>query len=145
MLPGGSNGGAMPGDQLMPMCDLGELSNMRPLGSSSTLSSISSKTSLKQHRVNNLSVVEPESPNLHGTNDGSAGDCQATSAHSPCPSYSSPTVLNQQPLNLLSSSSSSDSGVRPGTYLNCGYSRPARFNWRLVSASGIKRARYISG
>ena len=110
MLPGGSNGGAISGDQLMPMCDLGELSNMRPLGSSSTLSSISSKTSLKQHRVNNLSVVEPESPNLHGTNDGSAGDCQATSAHSPCPSYSSPTVLNQQPLNLLSSSSSSDSG-----------------------------------
>ncbi|XP_017882456.1 E3 ubiquitin-protein ligase TRIM37-like isoform X2 [Ceratina calcarata] len=105
---GGSNG--VSSDQLMPMCELGELSNMRPLGSSSTLSSISSKTSLKQHRPNNLSVIEAESPNLHSTNDGSAGDCPATSAHSPSPSYSSPTVLNQQPLNLLSSSSSSDSG-----------------------------------
>lgn len=98
----------------MPMCELGEPSNMRPLGSSSTLSSISSKTSLKQHRVNNLSVIEAEPPNMHSTNDNSVGDCPATSAHSPPPSYSSPTV-NQQQLNLLSSSSSSDSGVR---YLN---------------------------
>ncbi|XP_076387093.1 uncharacterized protein LOC100879152 isoform X4 [Megachile rotundata] len=110
VLPGGSNNNALVGDQLMPMCEIGELSNMRPLGSTSTLSSISSKTSLKQHRINNLSVVEAESPNLHSTNDGSSGDCPATDAHSPSPSYSSPTVLNQQPLNLLSSSSSSDSG-----------------------------------
>lgn len=118
VLPGGSNSDVLSGDQLMPMCELGEPSNMRPLGSSSTLSSISSKTSLKQHRVNNLSVVEAEPPNMHSTNDSSVGDCPATSAHSPPPSYSSPTVnqqqLNQQ-LNLLSSSSSSDSGVR---YLN---------------------------
>lgn len=110
VLPSGSNCGVL-SDQLMPMCELGELSNMRPLGSSSTLSSISSKTSLKQQRVNNLSVIEPESHNLHSTNDGSSGDCVAASANSPSPSYSSPTVLNQQPLNLLSSSSSSDSGV----------------------------------
>lgn len=109
VLPGGSNSDVLSGDQLMPMCELGEPSNMRPLGSSSTLSSISSKTSLKQHRVNNLSVVEAEPPNMHSTNDNSVGDCPATSAHSPPPSYSSPTV-NQQQLNLLSSSSSSDSG-----------------------------------
>ncbi|XP_054008559.1 E3 ubiquitin-protein ligase TRIM37-like isoform X3 [Hylaeus anthracinus] len=104
VLPGGNNNSGMSGDQLMPMCELVELSDIRPLGSSSTLSSISSKTSLKQHRV------KPESPNLHGTNDGSSGDCQTTGAHSPSPSYSSPTVLNQQPLPLLLSSSSSDSG-----------------------------------
>ncbi|XP_043253981.1 E3 ubiquitin-protein ligase TRIM37-like [Colletes gigas] len=104
VLPSGNNNATMSGDQLMPMCELGELSNIRPLGSSSTLSSISSKTSLKQHRV------KPESPNLHSTNDGLPGDCQTTGAHSPSPSFSSPTVLNQQPLNLLSSSSSSDSG-----------------------------------
>ncbi|XP_015439600.1 PREDICTED: E3 ubiquitin-protein ligase TRIM37-like [Dufourea novaeangliae] len=103
-LLGGNYSSAMSSDQLMPMCELGELSNIRSLGSSSTLSSISSKTSLKQHGV------KPESPNLHGTNDGSAGDCQTNSIHSPSPSYSSPTILNQQPLNLLSSSSSSDSG-----------------------------------
>nr|XP_031849605.1 E3 ubiquitin-protein ligase TRIM37-like isoform X3 [Nomia melanderi] len=103
VLSGGSNSGVMAGDQLMPMCQLGNVSNIRPLGSSSTLSSISSKTSLKQHRG------KPESPNLHNTND-SSGECQTNSAHSPSPSYSSPTVLNQQPLNLLSSSSSSDSG-----------------------------------
>ncbi|XP_017752334.1 PREDICTED: uncharacterized protein LOC108545305 isoform X2 [Eufriesea mexicana] len=110
VLPGGGNSGVLSGDQLMSMCELGEPSNMRPLGSSSTLSSISSKTSLKQHRINNLSVVEAEPPNMHSTNDGSVGDCPATNTHSPPPSYSSPTVLNQQPLNLLSSSSSSDSG-----------------------------------
>lgn len=110
--PNGGNSGAMSRDQLMPICELGELSNMRPLGSSSTISSISSKTSLKQHRVNNLTVVEAESPNLHGTNDNSVGDCQANGTHSPSPSYSSPTVLNQQPLNPLSNSSSSESGVR---------------------------------
>ncbi|CAK9823289.1 E3 ubiquitin-protein ligase TRIM37 [Anthophora retusa] len=110
VLSGGSNSAVLSGDQLMPMCEIGELANMRPLGSSSTLSSISSKTSLKQHRVNNLSVVEAESNNLHNTNDGPSGDCPAMSTHSPSPSYSSPTVLNQQPLNLLSSSSSSDSG-----------------------------------
>ncbi|XP_061928286.1 E3 ubiquitin-protein ligase TRIM37 isoform X2 [Apis cerana] len=109
VLPGGSNSDVLSGDQLMPMCELGEPSNMRPLGSSSTLSSISSKTSLKQHRVNNLSVVEAEPPKMHSTNDSSIGDCPATSTHSPPPSYSSPTV-NQQQLNLLSSSSSSDSG-----------------------------------
>ncbi|CAL7947562.1 unnamed protein product [Xylocopa violacea] len=109
VISGGINGGVS-SDQLMPMCELGELSNMRPLGSSSTLSSISSKTSLKQHRANNLGMVEAESPSLHNANDGPAGDCPATSVHSPSPSYSSPTVLNQQPLNLLSSSSSSDSG-----------------------------------
>ncbi|XP_043512448.1 E3 ubiquitin-protein ligase TRIM37-like isoform X2 [Frieseomelitta varia] len=109
VLLGGTNGGVL-SDQLMPMCELGEPSNMRPLGSSSTLSSISSKTSLKQHRINNLSVVEAEPPSIHSTNDSSVGDCPAISTHSPPPSYSSPTVLNQQQLNLLSSSSSSDSG-----------------------------------
>lgn len=110
-MPGGGNSGIL-SDQLLPLCELGEPSNMRALGSSSTLSSISSKTSLKQHRINNLSVVEAEPPGMHSTNDSSVGDCPATSTHSPPPSYSSPTVLNQQQLNLLSSSSSSDSGVR---------------------------------
>ncbi|XP_033185079.1 uncharacterized protein LOC117154301 isoform X2 [Bombus vancouverensis nearcticus] len=109
VLPGGGNSGIL-SDQLLPLCELGEPSNMRALGSSSTLSSISSKTSLKQHRINNLSVVEAEPPGMHSTNDSSVGDCPATSTHSPPPSYSSPTVLNQQQLNLLSSSSSSDSG-----------------------------------
>ncbi|XP_060812021.1 E3 ubiquitin-protein ligase TRIM37-like isoform X1 [Bombus pascuorum] len=109
VLPGGGNSGIL-SDQLLPLCELGEPSNMRALGSSSTLSSISSKTSLKQHRINNLSVVEAEPPGMHNTNDSSVGDCPATSTHSPPPSYSSPTVLNQQQLNLLSSSSSSDSG-----------------------------------
>lgn len=31
--PNGGNSGAMSRDQLMPICELGELSNMRPLGS----------------------------------------------------------------------------------------------------------------
>lgn len=110
-VPGGSNNGSLTGDQLMPMCELVELSDICPLGSTSTLSSISSKTSLKQRRMNFLNVVEAESPNVHNANDGSSGDCPATDAHSPPLSYPSPTVLNQQPSNLLSSSSSSDSGV----------------------------------
>lgn len=110
VLPNGGGGATISADQLMPMCELRELSSLRPLGSSSTLSSISSKTSIKQHRVNNLSVIEPESPTLHGTNDGPSADRQGTGTHSPSPSYSSPTVHNQLPLNLLSSSSSSDSG-----------------------------------
>ncbi|XP_076232623.1 uncharacterized protein LOC143178072 isoform X3 [Calliopsis andreniformis] len=110
VLPNGGTSGTISRDQLMSKCELGELSNIRPLGSSSTLSSISSKTSLKQHRMNNLNVIEPESSNLHSTNDGPAGDCHATGAHSPSPSFSSPTVLNQQPLNPLSNSSSSESG-----------------------------------
>nr|XP_033326823.1 E3 ubiquitin-protein ligase TRIM37-like isoform X1 [Megalopta genalis] len=105
---GGNNSSTMAGDQLMPMCQLGNVSNIRPPGSSSTLSSISSKASLKQHRG------KPESPNLHGTNDGSSGDGQNNGVHSPSPSYSPPRegfkVLNQQPLTLLCSSSSSDSG-----------------------------------
>ncbi|XP_029037170.1 E3 ubiquitin-protein ligase TRIM37-like isoform X4 [Osmia bicornis bicornis] len=110
-VPGGSNNSSLTGDQLMPMCELVDLSNMCPLGSTSTLSSVSSKTSLKQRRMNFLNVVEAESPNVHNANDvGSSGDCPATDVHSPPLSYPSPTVLNQQPSNRLSSSSSSDSG-----------------------------------
>nr|XP_034182065.1 E3 ubiquitin-protein ligase TRIM37-like isoform X3 [Osmia lignaria] len=110
-VPGGSNNSSLTGDQLMPMCELVDLSDICPLGSTSTLSSVSSKTSLKQRRMNFLNVVEAESPNVHNANDvGSSGDCPATDVHSPPLSYPSPTVLNQQPSNRLSSSSSSDSG-----------------------------------
>ncbi|KAG7209064.1 hypothetical protein KM043_015221 [Ampulex compressa] len=109
-VPSVSGASAMSGDQLMSMCDLGDLSNIRPLGSSSTLSSISSKKSVKQHGGNNLNIAEAETPILHGANDSLVGECQTNATHSPSPSYSSPTVLNQQPPNLLSSSSSSDSG-----------------------------------
>ncbi|XP_078045247.1 uncharacterized protein LOC144474358 [Augochlora pura] len=92
VLSSGNNSSTMAGDQLMPMCQPGNVSNIRPPGSSSTLSSISSKASLKQPRG------KPESPNLHGT------------PPSPSPSFSSPTVVNEEIFTFLSSSSSSDSG-----------------------------------
>ncbi|XP_032687906.1 uncharacterized protein LOC116852037 isoform X2 [Odontomachus brunneus] len=96
MLPGNSINSS---DHLISMYDLGEISNIRSLGSTTTLPS---KTSLKSHRANNLNIVEVEGTPRR-TNDVSLGECQAAGIH-PVPSspYSSPSVLNQQPLTLLS-------------------------------------------
>lgn len=100
----GSSGATMPGDQFMSMYELGELSSMHPLGSTSTLSS---KVSLKSHHANNLNVVEVEGAPRR-SNDVSLGECQTAGLH-PIPSspYSSPSVLAQQPLSLLSNNNGS--------------------------------------
>lgn len=102
----------IPSDQLLPMCELNELSGMHLLGSTtSTLS----KTSLKTHRAsNNLNIIETEgssSPHL-ASNDVSLGE-KTAKIHLTFPSsspYSSPgdTLAGQQPLNLLSNNSTSD-------------------------------------
>ncbi|EFN83733.1 uncharacterized protein LOC105183913 isoform X1 [Harpegnathos saltator] len=103
MLPGNS-GTTLPGDQLTPMYELGEISGIHPLGSTLTLSS---KASLKSHRANNLNVVEVESPSRRA-NDVSLGECQVTGIHPiSSSSYSSPSVLNQQPLALLTNNNGS--------------------------------------
>lgn len=99
----------MPGDQLMPMCELGEISGIHSLNSASTLSS---KTSLKTHRAsNNLNVVETDNTSSpRRTNNISLGECQAAGIHlnSSSSPYSTPNVFGQQPLNLLSKNSASD-------------------------------------
>ncbi|XP_015510377.1 uncharacterized protein LOC107217383 isoform X2 [Neodiprion lecontei] len=97
--------------QLLPMRELRDVKNIRLLGSVSTLSSPSSKTSMKQQRAGSINAAT-RSPRNGGScqTDGPAGDCQALVSHSPVPSRSSPTMLNQQPSTLSSSSSSSDSG-----------------------------------
>lgn len=92
MLPGNSINS---GDHLISMYDLGELSSIHSLGSTSTLPS---KTSLKSHRANNLNIVEVEGASRRA-NDVSLGECQAAGIHPvPLSPYSSPSVLNQQPL-----------------------------------------------
>lgn len=94
---------------MMPICDLGELSSMHTLNATSTLSS---KTPLKTHRANsNLNVIEAESiSSPRRVNDLSLGECQTTGIHLASSSlpYSSPNVLSQQPLKLLSNNSASD-------------------------------------
>lgn len=95
------------------MCELGELSSIHTLSSTSTLSSkMPLKTPLKTHRTNNnLNVIEAESiSSPRRGNDMSFGECQATGIHlAPSSSpYSSPNVLGQQSLNLLSKNSASD-------------------------------------
>ncbi|XP_015176383.1 PREDICTED: E3 ubiquitin-protein ligase TRIM37-like [Polistes dominula] len=100
----------MPEDQLISLTELGELKNIHPPVSSSTLSSVYSKTNTKQNCSNNINIIENESRIPHTANDVSVGDIQPTETNSSIPSYSSPTTLNQQPLNISSSSSSSDSG-----------------------------------
>lgn len=108
-LPNNNINSTIPNDQLpmMPMCDLGDLSGMHTLSSISTLSS---KTPLKTHRTNsNLNVIETESiSSPRRVNDMSLEECQAAGIHLASLSlpYSSPNVLSQQPLKLLSSSAS---------------------------------------
>ncbi|XP_035717788.1 E3 ubiquitin-protein ligase TRIM37-like isoform X2 [Vespa mandarinia] len=97
-------------DHLIPLTELGNLKNIHLPVSSSTLSSVYSKASVKQNSSSNINIVETESHIPHTTNDGSVGNIQPTETNSSLPSYSSPTILNQQPLNISSSSSSSDSG-----------------------------------
>ncbi|XP_018394310.1 PREDICTED: uncharacterized protein LOC108773090 [Cyphomyrmex costatus] len=107
-LPNNNGNSTIPSDQLMPMCELSELSNMHTLSSTSTLLS---KTSLKTHRANgNLNVIEIENTSSpRRANDTSPEECQATGIHliSSSP-YSSSNVLGHQPLNLLSNNSASD-------------------------------------
>lgn len=98
-----SNCSTISSDQLTPICELEELSNVHTLGSTS-------KTSLKLHRANNTNVVEIED-NPRRTNDVSLGECQTTGAHPTSSSYSSSSMLNQQPLNLpLPNNTNSSSG-----------------------------------
>ncbi|XP_047344875.1 uncharacterized protein LOC124947157 isoform X2 [Vespa velutina] len=97
-------------DHLIPLTELGNLKNIHLPVSSSTLSLVYSKASVKQNSSSNINIVETESHIPHTTNDGSVGNIQPTETNSSLPSYSSPTILNQQPLNISSSSSSSDSG-----------------------------------
>ncbi|XP_011702182.1 PREDICTED: uncharacterized protein LOC105458510 [Wasmannia auropunctata] len=105
-----SNGNStIPSDQLMPMCELSELTGMHTLSSTSILSS---KTPLKAHRPNsNLNVIETEGTSSpRRANDMSLRDCQAAGIHlaSSSSPYSSPNVLGHQSLNLLSNNSASD-------------------------------------
>lgn len=106
-LPSNNGNSTLASDQLMPMCELGELTGLHSLSSTSTLSS---KT-LKTHRTNsNLNIIETESTSPRRANDMSLGECQGTGMHlaSSSSPYSSPNVLAQQPLNLLSNNSASD-------------------------------------
>ncbi|KAI4477316.1 hypothetical protein M0804_012906 [Polistes exclamans] len=100
----------MPEDQLISLTELGDLKNIHPPVSSSTLSSVYSKPNAKQNCSSNINIIENESRIPHTANDVSVGDIQPTETNSSLPSYTSPTTLNQQPLNISSSSSSSDSG-----------------------------------
>jgi len=109
-LSGNSGAISMPVDQLMPMCELGEISSIHSLNSTSTLSS---KTSLKTHRAsNNLNVVETDNTSSpRRANNTSVGESQAAGIHlnSSLLPYSSPPVFGQQlNLNLLSKNSASD-------------------------------------
>lgn len=125
-LPGNS-GATMPGDQLMPMYELGEL---HALGSASTLSS---KASLKSHRTNNLNVVEVEGTPRRA-NDVSLGECQAAGLHPVSSSpYSSPGVLNQQSLTLLSSGNGNSN------------SDPLLCVSTLSSMAGVRQHRLVNG
>ncbi|XP_033214708.1 uncharacterized protein LOC117171462 isoform X2 [Belonocnema kinseyi] len=93
-------------NQMLSLCEPGNLLNIRPIASNSTLSSISSKNSGKQSV--NCSVDSPLPAGQN--NSGSAGDSQLNGIRSPSPSHSSPSVHNQQAHNNSSSSSSSESG-----------------------------------
>ena len=105
ILSGVTPSGTPNGNQLLTLGEPGNLLNIRPITSNSTLSSISSKNSTKQSV--NCSVDSP----LPGQNNtGSAGDSQVNEIRSPSP-HSLPSVHNQQAHNI-SSSSSSESGVR---------------------------------
>lgn len=103
-------------DHLISLTEL-DLKNMHPPISSSALSSAYSKANMKQNCSTNINIVETESCIPHTTNDELVGNIQPTETNSSLPSYSSPTILNQQPLNNSSSSSSSDSGVSLLKYL----------------------------
>lgn len=111
MLPNSNGNSTIPSDQLpmIPMCDLSELSGMHTLNATSALSS---KTPLKTHRASsNLNVIEAENiSSPRRANDLSLGECQTTGIHLASSSlpYSSPNVLSQQPLKLLSNNSASD-------------------------------------
>jgi len=116
------------------MCELGELSGVHILSSTSTLSS---KTPLKTHHVNsNPNVIEAESTSSpHRINDMSLGECQATGIHlaSTSTPYSSPNVLNQQPLNLLSNNSASDPLLCSGSVLPLMTSNVHRVNGSSIA------------
>lgn len=94
---------------LIPLAELGDLTNIQPPGSSSTLSSACSTINMKQNRSNNINIVETESLISHNINDGPVDDVEPIETNPSLPSYSSPTILNLQLTNLPSSSSSSDS------------------------------------
>lgn len=92
----GSSSAIAPGDKLISVYELGELSSMHPLSSTSTL-----KTSLKSHRANNLNIEDESAPCR--ANDVSLGECQAVGIQPvPSSSYSSSSILNQQLLTLPS-------------------------------------------
>lgn len=87
-------------NQILSLCEPSNL-NIHPIGSATTLSSASSKTSAKQS-IN----CSADSPSVAGkNNDRSAGDSQATGMRTPSPSHS-PSIHNQN--NASSSSSSSE-------------------------------------
>ena len=110
IISGVNPSGSPNGNQLLSLCDPGNLFNIRPIGSNSILSPISSKMSTKQTTPINCSVVS--SMPIGQNNDGSAGDGQGTGIRSLSPSHSSPSINNQQTHIISSSSSSSESGVR---------------------------------
>lgn len=109
-LPSNNNSNIM-NDQLLPMCELNELSSMHLLGSAT--SKTLSKTSLKAHRAsNNLNIIETEgrsSSPLVASNDVSLGDSKIHLSFPSSSPYSSSgdalVVTSQQPLNLLSNNS----------------------------------------
>jgi len=113
------------------MCELGELSGVHTLSSTSTLSS---KTPLKTHRANsNLNVIEAESTSSpRRINDMSLEVTGIHLASSSTP-YSSPNVLGQQPLNLLSNNSASDPLLCSGSVLPLMTSNVHRVNGSSIA------------
>jgi len=128
-----NNNDATISSELMPMCELGELSGVHTLTSSSTLSS----KPLKTHRANsNLNVIEAESTSSpRRINDMSLEECQVTGIHlaSSSTPYSSPNVLGQQPLNLLSNNSASDPLLCSGSVLPLMTSNVHRVNGSSIA------------
>lgn len=125
---GGSTANSTTGDQLMPICELEELSSSTR---SPIIGSTSSKTLLKPHRANNPHIVEAESAPPRRVNDVSQGECQAAGILPVTSSYSSPSILNQQPLSLLS------------TVINNSSSDPLLCGTPLSSMTSVKQHRVV--
>ncbi|XP_014214226.1 uncharacterized protein LOC106643567 [Copidosoma floridanum] len=88
-----------------------ELANVQPVGSNSILSSVSSKTSVKQHNssANNSSSAACQMA-IRNFNQDSLENDRDLENHSPQRSNLSPTSTHSQPLDALPSCSSSESG-----------------------------------
>ena len=107
ILPANSNG-----TWKTPLCDIDELTNIHPTGSMSTLSSVTSKTSVKQQRPHmNNSCNNTQPITTQNIIEEPTDESHNVDNNSPLPTELSAIVLNSQQLNTPLSSSSSESGV----------------------------------